>query len=40
MKIPKFSLNQMESGEINIIPVIDINELKEKTEKIKYLFCF
>ena len=25
MKIPKFSLNQMESGEINIIPVIDIN---------------
>ena len=25
MKIPKFSLNQMESGEINIIPVIDVN---------------
>ena len=25
MKIPKFSLNQMESGEINIIPVLDIN---------------
>ncbi|MBE6224398.1 MAG: endopeptidase La [Bacteroidales bacterium] len=25
MKIPKFSINQMESGEINIIPVLDIN---------------
>ena len=25
MKIPKFSINQMESGEINIIPILDIN---------------
>ena len=25
MKIPKFSINQMDSGEINIIPVLDIN---------------
>ena len=25
MKIPKISINQMESGEINIIPILDIN---------------